>query len=288
MAKFDLDSLGQWKTMERVYKQWLVSYLTLLLRRGMKVSRCRCNQPIWVKCEKCQLLIRSCIAVPTPVQHLACSGQPNCSPFLSRHWRSGVACVEDSPMGESWHQVSIDFFPWSFDWLSGGQGFDCGDPLCGASVPGGQEGGYCIYGGGNTWSAFASQFCDRNISLFRSISLVSHSLLAQVGYRHIQDNVDRGIGENDGMPKKQDDLFVRNDVPLLKERNDVPLLKEDPDTAGLDRKLELWLFPWWLKFCCIKSEALPSWKFPNFKFQSSGPCLKLKPMVHTVSQWVTH
>jgi len=54
--------------------------------------------------------------------------------------------------------------------------------------------------------------------------------MEEVGYRHIQDNVDRGVGENDGTPKKQDDLFVRNDVPLL---------KENPDTAGLDRKLEL-------------------------------------------------
>ena len=65
----------------------------------------------------------------------------------------------------------------------------------------------------------------------------SDSLTAQVGYRHIQDNVDKGIGENAGMPKKQDDLFVRNDVPLLKD--DVPLLKEDPNAASLDRKLEL-------------------------------------------------
>ena len=39
-----------------------------------------------------------------------------------------------------------------------------------------------------------------------------------------------GVDENEGGPKKQDDLFVRNDVPLL---------KEDLGTADLGKKLEL-------------------------------------------------
>ena len=59
----------------------------------------------------------------------------------------------------------------------------------------------------------------------------------QVGYRHIpnahkgQSDAEEDIGENKGgMQKKQDDLFVRNDLPLL---------KEDPGSAELGRKLEL-------------------------------------------------
>jgi len=55
--------------------------------------------------------------------------------------------------------------------------------------------------------------------------------MEEVGYRHIPDAmVGVVVDENEGVPKKQDDLFVRNDVPLL---------KEDLGTADLGKKLEL-------------------------------------------------
>ena len=49
-----------------------------------------------------------------------------------------------------WEKVDIRFGLFLGSLIVSEQGFDCGDPLCGASVPGGQEGGYCLYGGGNT------------------------------------------------------------------------------------------------------------------------------------------
>ena len=59
----------------------------------------------------------------------------------------------------------------------------------------------------------------------------------QVGYRHIpnahkgQDDTEVGVDEKEGVQKKQDDLFVRRDVPMLKEE-----VVGSPDLA---KKLEL-------------------------------------------------
>ena len=59
-----------------------------------------------------------------------------------------------------WEKVDIRFGLFLGSLIVSEQGFDCGDPLCGASVPGGQEGGYCLYGGGNT--SCASQYYEND------------------------------------------------------------------------------------------------------------------------------
>ena len=83
----------------------------------------------------------------------ACPCTPSCSLWATQPSTTSLSILRE-PSCQCWRQCHGTKWILGFDLILLGslneseQGFDCGDTLCRASLPGGQKGGYCIYGRG--------------------------------------------------------------------------------------------------------------------------------------------